>query len=191
MELKTIQDYYDAVCEKFPYVPKESIKWILNHGWRQFYLKNSAGCDVVHISKGKFIYCGNLSSIDPDKYYRNFKNKLYQKAKIVWDELGQPYDGFYYFGIKKEQFEKYKEWLKTHDIQTEQYNFGRTLIFRNPDQAKAFYMFRSILRFPVKEYIGNRNWQDPLCAKRVQICVENPKIYNYFTGTKHNIFKFI
>jgi hypothetical protein len=60
MEVKTIKDYYDIICSKFPNVPKEDIKRILNYGWKSLYLHNSYGGDTFIKGNGLWCYIGNL-----------------------------------------------------------------------------------------------------------------------------------
>ena len=46
MKLTTIKDYYQQLYDKFPGVPKQDIRRILNYGWKQLYLCNSYGGDT-------------------------------------------------------------------------------------------------------------------------------------------------
>lgn len=51
MNIKHVEDYYDAVSEKFDWVDKEDIKKILNHGFRSLYRLNANGADVTVVDK--------------------------------------------------------------------------------------------------------------------------------------------
>lgn len=192
MRLKTISDYYDAVCEKFPEIPRHDIIWILRHGWRQFYKMNNYGCDVMYSSNyNYYFYCGNLCQSDIKKDSDEYKKSLGQKAKIIWDSLGKPYDGFYYFCISRKRLQKYKEWLKTHDIKTEKYNFGKVVLNPNPDFIVATNMYAPILRVPVRDTYNFGYIQDPFCASRVQIYHESALQCNYLVHRKTSVFKLI
>ena len=64
MVQKTIQDYYEAVCQEYPDIPESDIKRILNFGFKSLYLHNSYGGDVLVNRKDFWFYTGTKSLYD-------------------------------------------------------------------------------------------------------------------------------
>ena len=60
MKIKKINDYYDAVQEKFPDLDRKEIEKILKHGLRSFYMINLLGGDVLFKNKTYTMYVGAL-----------------------------------------------------------------------------------------------------------------------------------
>ena len=83
MELKTINDYIDALHEKYPQISKKDIKRILNTGFKYLYLFNSYGCDVLIQKPGFWCYFGTLTknSLLHSIYY---SRKLATKIRILF-----------------------------------------------------------------------------------------------------------
>ena len=47
MQVKTLDDYYEQVYAKFPFIPHSDIQRILKYGWRYIYIINSRGGDIL------------------------------------------------------------------------------------------------------------------------------------------------
>lgn len=107
MVQKTIDDYYDQICNEFPNVPKSDIKRILQFGWKQLYLHNSYGCDVV-LQRGKFwMYCGKLMK-DSLEFFKYYKRKLKTKLRILYKRQRIQWDGYYYFSLTQDKYNQYR-----------------------------------------------------------------------------------
>lgn len=102
---KTIVNYYDAVAEKFPKIPKNDIKYILNFGWKSVYLHLSYGGDIC-ISNQKFwSYIGRLHH-DSIEHFEYYIKKLAVKIRVLHRKKKIPWDGYYYFALFKSQYEE-------------------------------------------------------------------------------------
>ena len=70
--------------KKFPGVPKRDIIKILQYGWKQVYLLNSYGGDVVMTSNdGFWVYFGKMTN-DSIKHYNYYKYKLALKIRVLF-----------------------------------------------------------------------------------------------------------
>lgn len=103
MKTKKLSDYYDAVCEKFPQMPRKDIERLLVHGMRCFYVTNLYGGDVMFKTPGFFMYCGRIfkNVLENYKYW-----KLKAKIKVRYQNAlkKEPFDGYYYFGLTEKQY---------------------------------------------------------------------------------------
>lgn len=108
MQLRYIEDYYDKVKERFPDLEMWEIEKILKHGMQSFFMLNAKGADVIIKSAhNSFVmYFGKLFNNNTVawKYYTiKWRIKLrlkYLLKKPIWD-------GYYYFGLTEEDYNKY------------------------------------------------------------------------------------
>lgn len=106
MVQKTIQDYYDQICEEYPNIPRQDIKRILQYGWKSLYLHNSYGGDTLINRNGFWFYCGQLMN-DSLKYFEYYKKKMRIKLRIMYKRKRVPWDGYYYFALTQNQYNEY------------------------------------------------------------------------------------
>lgn len=102
----TIKDYYNQIYLKFPSVPKNDIRRIMNFGWKSLYLHNSYGGDTLVKDKDIWCYIGNLRK-DPLKHFAYYKKKLGLKLRILYRRKKIQWDGFYYFALSENQYQQY------------------------------------------------------------------------------------
>jgi hypothetical protein len=69
-------------------------------------MHNNYGADVLLQSPTLWLYCGKLMK-DSIKYFNYYKRKMITKLRICHRRLEIPWDGYYYFGLNKNQYEKY------------------------------------------------------------------------------------
>lgn len=60
MKFKTFDDYVDKIAERFPTIPKKSIRKIVEFGSRSFYAHNYYGCDILLKAPYFTLYCGRI-----------------------------------------------------------------------------------------------------------------------------------
>ena len=60
MKFTKIDDYVDKVAEKFPTIPKKSIRRIIEFGSRSFYANTYYGGDILLKSPYFTLYCGKV-----------------------------------------------------------------------------------------------------------------------------------
>ena len=106
MVLKTIQDYYDQICEEYPTIPKSDIKRILQYGFKSLYLHNSYGGDVLINRKGFWFYCGQLMN-NSIRWFEYYKRKMRIKLRVMYKRKQIPWNGYYYFALSEKQYNEY------------------------------------------------------------------------------------
>ena len=111
MKEKKISDYYDAVCEKFPMVPRKDIENILKFGMRHFYVTHKYGGDTLFKDKAGFwMYCGRCFK-DTNTYLRYWLLKKSVRIRFKHLVKKKPFDGYYYFGLSESRFHEYTDQL--------------------------------------------------------------------------------
>lgn len=125
MVQKTIQDYYDQICEEYPNIPRQDIKRILQYGWKSLYLHNSYGGDTLINRQGFWFYCGQLMN-DSLKYFEYYKKKMRIKLRIMYKRKRIPWDGYYYFALTQNQYNEYLEQKIKEDDQRKDLPFLRS-----------------------------------------------------------------
>lgn len=102
---KIIVDYYDAVMEKFPKIPKNDIKYILNFAWKSVYLHLSYGGDIRIANQKFWCYIGKMHH-DSIQHFDYYIKKLAIKIRVLHKKKKIPWDGYYYFALHKSQYDK-------------------------------------------------------------------------------------
>lgn len=69
MQIKTLDDYYEQVYAKFPFIPHSDIQRILKYGWRYIYIINSRGGDIL-INRHDFGLYGQICT-NPLQHFIN------------------------------------------------------------------------------------------------------------------------
>lgn len=108
--IKTVDDYLEAVHEKFPSISTGEIKKILNFGFRIYSYVNRRGADVL--IKSDYSREENIIAMtggirkDPLDHYINGLFKWRMKERILYSFRNTKWDGYYYFGIADEHHHK-------------------------------------------------------------------------------------
>ena len=148
MQIKTINDYYDIMYSKFPDVPKDDIKKILNHGWKAFYQMNSVGADVSTADKDFWCYVGFFQK-NSLKYFRYYIKKLVLKLRIMGKRTKVPWNGYYYFALSDSQYEAYKAQQNKRGRRRKEFQFGAVFLYEILDECKINEYYRKyIFRVP-------------------------------------------
>lgn len=142
--IRTYQDYYEFALNKFPELTKNDVYRIFRYGFNTFRMHMSYGGDIF-IQSGKFI-------LQTGKIYTNWKlmieyvmKKLRIKTRVMYRRLHYLWDGYTYFSLTAEKFNKIKDDFyagKTVD-------FGTVALMKCYDEAIASSFDRAVL-FRVK-----------------------------------------
>lgn len=131
---KSISDYYEQLYKEFPHIPKSDIKRICQFGWKQLYLHNSYGCDVV-LQRNKFwLYCGKLMK-NSLKFFKYYKNKLRNKLRILYKRNKLQWDGYYYFALTSDQYLQYKAQQNKRGRPKKIFTFKNIRLFKIKDEC--------------------------------------------------------
>ena len=133
---KTIQDYYDEVQKEFPLVPRKDIERILKFGWKQLYLHNSYGGDVIITDNTFWCYIGFMTknSLQHFKYY---VRKLITKIRILYRRKKIQWNGYYYFGLTEDQYQNYLSQINKRGRHKKYFNYGNCILFKLLDECKV------------------------------------------------------
>ena len=135
--VKYVNDYYEELYKMFPEVPKSDIKRIVNYGWKQIYLINSYGCDIVLDSHKFWCYFGKMTK-RPIRHFMYYVTKLANKIKILYKRKKLEWDGYYYFAITRKQYEE--------------------LNIKKMGRPKKHFIFKNIKLYKIKEECRLREW---------------------------------
>lgn len=134
MELKKVQDYYDKLFELYPNIPKQDIKRIMQFGLKSFLLHNNYGADVLLQSPTIWLYCGRLMK-NSIKYFEYYKQKMITKLRINHKRLEIPWDGYYYFGLYKKQYEDYLQQKNKKGRPKKCFKYGNVILYKYFDEC--------------------------------------------------------
>lgn len=134
MELKKVQDYYEQLYELYPDVPKRDIKRIMQFGLKAFLMHNNYGGDVLLQSPTMWLYCGRLMK-DSLKYYEYYRRKMIIKIRINHKRLNIPWDGYYYFGLTRNQYNHYLEQKNKRGRPKKHFDFGNNVLYKYFDEC--------------------------------------------------------
>lgn len=134
MELKKAQDYYEALFDLYPDVPKRDIKRIMQFGLKSFLLHNNYGGDVLLQNPSLWLYCGKLMK-DSIRYFEYYKRKMIIKIRINHKRFEIPWDGYYYFGLLESQYQKYLNQKNKRGRPKKHFDFGNVLLYRYFDEC--------------------------------------------------------
>ena len=134
MELKKVQDYYEKLFELYPDVPKRDIQRIMQFGLKAFLMHNNYGGDILLHSPSMWLYCGKLMK-DSVKYFEYYKRKMIIKLRINHKRLEIPWDGFYYFGLNRAQYEEYLNQKNRRGRPKKHFKYGNVVLYKYFDEC--------------------------------------------------------
>lgn len=143
---KTISDYYQPMCKKFPDISKSDMKRILSFSWKSLYLHNSYGGDVFITDRDIWCYIGYLK-FDPIEHFLYYIKKLTVKLRVLYKRKKIPWDGFYYFALSQLQYEKFIGTSRKRGRPRKYITFENIYLYQILDECKIHesnkpYIFR-------------------------------------------------
>lgn len=149
--LKYINDYYEEMYQKFPGVPQQDIRRILNYGFKSLYLHNSYGGDVVIRDNSFWSFIGNLTT-DSLKHFEYYIRKLSVKLRVLYKRKKIPWDGYYYFALTQSQYEAYEAQKNKRGRPKKNFTFTNIVLYKLLDECKIKehahkYIFR--VQYPI------------------------------------------
>ena len=165
MKIKKIDDYYEQMYEKYPNVPKQDIRRILQFGWKSLYLHNSYGGDVIIRDQSTFIYFGRLMK-SPLSWFNYYKRKLSIKVAVLFKRRNKdkPWNGCYYFGLSKTQGEEYFAQIHRRGRKKKYFTFGPIILYKIKEEcitreADKPYIFEVAMNADLGYHIFKRSFR--------------------------------
>ena len=106
MKITKINDYVDAVHEKFPELTREEVKRILVYGWKMILQYVRAGNDVSMMTNKEFMFIGTIPSSGL-AVFKNYCYKLSKRIAYMFQRTKSKWDGYYYFTRSESQYLDY------------------------------------------------------------------------------------
>lgn len=191
MQVKNIQDYYDRIFEKYPDIPKNDIKRILQYGWKSLYLHNSYGGDTCIVRNGFFFYCGRLVK-DSLKWFEYYKKKLVIKLRILYKRKKIQWDGYYYFARNYDQYQQYLNQKNKTGRPKKYFIFESVLLYKLFDECNISENGSvAIFRISMSADFGFTLFKSKLRTDKAQLyLVREPLKFQDILYSKYN-FQFI
>ncbi len=171
MEIKTINDYYDSVQQKFPQVDIKDIQRILKFGWKSIYLHNSYGGDVSVRDSDLWCYMGYLKR-NSLKYFDYYVKKLALKIRILYSRRKIPWDGYYYFARSENQYQDYLSQQNKKGRKRKKFTFEKLKLYKILDECKVVehgnpYIFRT--SYPIE--LSNTLYYDKVTLDNCELII--------------------
>lgn len=146
MEIRTIDDYYEQVYEKFPFIPHSDIQRILKYGFRYIYYINSIGGDILYKSVHTWFYMGGIAA-NAKFHFHRYANKLAKKIRTIFKWKKKPYSGYYYFALTEYQQQQVEKQKKSKGRKRIWFNYGRVFLYKYLEECSirehaAKYIYR-------------------------------------------------
>lgn len=142
--VKTFQDYYSRIHDKFPMLCQQDIYRILRFGYFSFRLHLNYGADIFVKSRTFLLQTGSIYT-NKHTMLRYVLKKLKTKSRILYRRLHILWDGYSYFSLTKDRFNSIKEQL----LRGGKINFGKVLLHKCYDEAFSSALGRYVI-FKVK-----------------------------------------
>lgn len=154
MQIKTVNDYYEEIRKLWPRLPEKDLIRILNFGLKSLYLHNSYGGDTFIKDKDFLCYIGYLRN-NSIAHFHYYIKKLAIKIRVLYKRRKINWDGYYYFGLTNDQYEKYLSQKKSKGRPRKWFDFGQVKLYKIYDECyiKEFNN-RYIFRVPYKSELG-------------------------------------
>lgn len=169
MVQKTIQDYYDTICEEYPTVPKSDIKRILQYGWKSLYLHNSYGGDVLINRLGFWFYSGQLMN-DSIKWFNYYKRKMRVKLRVLYKRKHIPWNGYYYFALGQNQYDDYLSQKNRRGRPRKRFNFSKVILYKIYDECNITESGKvAIFRISMPLDLGFTSYKEALTTDKAEL----------------------
>lgn len=172
MRVKTVNDYYEQLYEKFPNVPKSDIKRIMQYGLKSFYLHNSYGADVSLQHKTFWMYCGKLMK-DSLKFFYYYRKKLKTKLRILYKRNQIEWDGYYYFTLTFRQYDDYLAQIKHTGRPRKKFQFKNIVLHKIYEECFLELAPKAIFRIPMHFDVGFSYYYKDIITDKAELLTDN------------------
>ncbi len=166
MEIKKVDDYVDAVHERFPELDRALIKKIMNRGWRNFGRYNIIGGDYYFQTNYFKAYCGKVFSCSI-RFMQYWFMKSRLKARFLYLERKTKYDGYMYFGLDTRTYEIFKNTSKRQNgLKRKLFEGHPVILYKSLDECKSNWRFCRIFRIKMDNPYKFSVYQESCRLKR-------------------------
>lgn len=168
MVQKTIQDYYEALYQEYPNIPKSDIKRICNYGYKSLYLHNSYGGDTLISRQGFWFYCGQLMN-NSIRFFEYYKHKLAVKLRIIYKRKHIEWDGYYYFALSQAQYNDYLNQKNSKGRPRKKFTFEKVMLYQIYDECNITESGKvALFRIPMIDKIGFTTFKESLTTTKAE-----------------------
>lgn len=162
---KTLDDYLDVIQEKYPLIPKDSLRKIIKYGWSSLYNHLAYGGDVYLQDRKRSSYIGVVYT-DKSKQCIHYIQNIIKKMRIFYTRRRVEFDGYYYFCVNEDIG---KEIQKA--IEDKQQTFDLKLnIYKLKDEANLHNLRETyVFRVKVDSYKGFMHSVDQLHLDDIEL----------------------
>ena len=174
MKIKYIEDYYDQVKEKFPDLETWEIDQILKHGMRSIYQLCSQGADV-RLRSRKYRMVMYFGKLFVNPVIRNKYNiiKWRIKLRIKYFFKKPIWDGYYYFGLTEEQYNKYipkkKGRIKKKIV------FDEIYAYKIKEESLLFKQCKYFFKLKMPEEVGLVFYEKNFATRNIEMFAKRDK----------------
>ena len=169
MVQKTIQDYYDKICEEYPTIPKSDIKRILQYGYKSLYLHNSYGGDVLIKRLGFWFYCGQLMN-NSVKWFEYYKRKMRIKLRIMYKRKRLSWNGYYYFALSEKQYNEYLSQKNKRGRPKKKFTFSNVILYKIYDECNISESGKvAVFKIPMPLDLGFTTYKETLTTDKAEL----------------------
>ena len=181
-----VKDYYEYIKEQFPEVTLKDIKRILNYGFKQLYLLNSFGGDLIIKDNDFWCYIGTLRN-NSLKHFHYYKNKLTVRLRVMYKRKQIQWDGYYYFALTESQYQNYLSQMNKKGRKKKNFNFGTVKLFKIFNECEIQeYNKQYIFRIPQFVDFGYTIWKNDLTSDKAElILTRDPLKFEDILVTNH------
>ena len=180
MKEKKIKDYYDAVCEKFPNIPRKDVEKILVHGMRAFYHTHLYGGDTLFQQGTFWMYCGKCFK-DSLTFFRYWKLKVCSKLRYLSIIRKDKFDGYYYIGLTEERFHEYTDQLpKTkRGGRRKKFTFKNVMLYKLLNELVVANSYKYVFSVYLNADVGWTCYRSEFTSNQIKLIAtidENKKV---------------
>lgn len=168
---KTIHNYYEIMYSKFPDISQSDIKRILNFAFKSLYLHNSYGGDVLIQDKEIWCYIGFLK-YDSLEHFLYYIKKLSVKLRVLYKRRKIEWEGYYYFALNQQQYDKFIGEKKKRGRPKKKYTFKNILLYQILDECKINEYYKQyIFRIPYISKVKMKFFAPELVTSNAELII--------------------
>ena len=161
--IKYVDDYIDALQEKYPTVLRSDIKKVVNFGFRLMFRLVRRGLDIQLQNGDLWFYIGELTN-NGINHYHYYKRKLLHKVQYIFNNKHK-WDGYYYTAVPNEYYDKLTKRNPIKNI-----TLHKVTIFKCLDAAKIYYdHMLYFIRFKPVVDLGYKYYREKTTLKNVKL----------------------